>query len=73
MQLIMTTVLPIGMLVFGPIADIITIEFLLILTGVLMALPGVWIFLQQNPAIAPSDLTMGEDDWQGSASQQPGD
>lgn len=48
-QLIMTTVLPIGMLVFGPIADIITIEVLLILTSVFMAIPGLWIFFKRQP------------------------
>jgi DHA3 family macrolide efflux protein-like MFS transporter len=47
MQLIMTTVLPVGMLVFGPIADVISIELLLVLSGVLMVAPGLVDLLQQ--------------------------
>lgn len=50
MQLITTTVMPIGMLVFGPIADIITIEVLLIMSSALMAVPGLWIFFSKMPA-----------------------
>jgi DHA3 family macrolide efflux protein-like MFS transporter len=49
MQLIMTTVMPLGMLVFGPIADFISIEVLLILSSVLMAIPGIWIFFKNQP------------------------
>ena len=63
MQLIMTTVMPIGMLVFGPIADVITIEVLLVLTGAAMAVPGLWIFfnrqfMQAASALASSDYGM---------------
>ncbi|MBC3795707.1 MFS transporter [Acetobacterium tundrae] len=38
LQLIGTTALPLGMLIFGPMADYIPIEFLLIITGILMTL-----------------------------------
>jgi DHA3 family macrolide efflux protein-like MFS transporter len=48
MQLIMTTVMPVGMLVFGPIADLISIEALLILSGLAMAGPGLWIFFNRQ-------------------------
>jgi len=47
--LIMTTVLPVGMLVFGPVADVITIEVLLVLASALMAIPGLWIFFNRQP------------------------
>jgi DHA3 family macrolide efflux protein-like MFS transporter len=53
MQLIMTTVMPVGMLVFGPIADVITIEVLLVLTGVLMVVPGLWIFFNRQFKLTP--------------------
>ncbi len=55
-QLITSAILPLGMLVFGPVADIITVESLLILTGILMAVPGVWIFFNRQPAGLPSAL-----------------
>jgi DHA3 family macrolide efflux protein-like MFS transporter len=59
-QLIMTTIMPIGMVVFGPIADVVTIEFLLILTSGLMLIPGLWIFFNKQlstlrPALAPAE------------------
>jgi DHA3 family macrolide efflux protein-like MFS transporter len=73
MQLIMSTVMPDGMLVFGPIADMVSIEFLLVLSGALMALPGVWIFLQQNPLRDQPDPGQAEHEWQRLTSQQPGD
>jgi DHA3 family macrolide efflux protein-like MFS transporter len=53
-QMIMNTVLPAGMLVFGPIADVISIEALLILTSVLMAIPGLWIFFNKLPHTIPA-------------------
>jgi len=66
-QLIMNTILPVGMLVFGPIADIITIEALLVLTSMLMAVPGLWIFFnrqlgktQSSPASANRKMQTGD-------------
>lgn len=66
-QLIMNTILPVGMLVFGPIADIITIEALLVLTSTLMAVPGLWIFFnrqlgktQSSPASANREMQTGD-------------
>jgi DHA3 family macrolide efflux protein-like MFS transporter len=41
-HLIVNTVLPLGMVVFGPLADMITIEALLVVTSALMAIPGLW-------------------------------
>jgi MFS transporter, DHA3 family, macrolide efflux protein len=55
-QLIMNIVMPVGMLIFGPVADIVTVEVLLVLSSALMAIPGVWIFfnrqLKLNEAVA---------------------
>jgi DHA3 family macrolide efflux protein-like MFS transporter len=48
-QMIMSTVMPVGMVVFGPIADVISIEVLLMLASGLMALPGLWIFFSRQP------------------------
>lgn len=48
MQLISTAVMPAGILVFGPVADFITIEALLVISGLLMILPGVWIFFNRT-------------------------
>ena len=44
--------MPLGMLVFGPIADVITIEVLFVVSGVLMAIPGVWLFFNGRPPAA---------------------
>jgi DHA3 family macrolide efflux protein-like MFS transporter len=57
-QLIMTTVLPLGMLVFGPIADLITVEVLLILASALMAVPGLWIFFARQPVKTPTEVDL---------------
>lgn len=59
-QLIMTTAMPAGMLVFGPLADLVSVELLLIVTGALMAIPGVWLYLNQptlkpDPCLNPAD------------------
>jgi DHA3 family macrolide efflux protein-like MFS transporter len=56
-QLIMTTIMPVGMVVFGPIADVVTVEFLLVLSSALMLIPGLWIFFSKQlgtlrPALA---------------------
>ncbi len=66
-QLIMNTIMPVGMLVFGPIADKITIEVLLVLSSALMALPGLWIFLHGRRKI--STPTLASPDYE----MQPGD
>lgn len=47
-QIIITSAMPIGMLVFGPIADIITIELLLIITGFLLVVPGTLILFNKS-------------------------
>ena len=42
--MISTSMMPLGMLVFGPLADIIEIEWLLIVTGILLLLQGLFLF-----------------------------
>jgi DHA3 family macrolide efflux protein-like MFS transporter len=63
MQLITNTVMPLGMLVFGPVADIITIEALLVFASMFMVLPGLWIFFNRQFmlakfSLAPTDYDM---------------
>jgi MFS transporter, DHA3 family, macrolide efflux protein len=41
--MISTSMMPLGMLIFGPIADIIDIEWLLIGTGLLMFIQGFFL------------------------------
>jgi MFS transporter, DHA3 family, macrolide efflux protein len=67
MQLIMTTVMPVGMLVFGPLADLLTIEVLLVLTGAAMGIPGLWIFLNKQIQTTASSLASPD------LEMQPGD
>ena len=60
MQLIMTTIMPVGMLVFGPVADVITIELLLIMSSALLAVPGLWIFFSRSPGMTRSELARAD-------------
>ena len=60
MQLIMNTVMPVGMLVFGPLADMVAIETLLILASALMAVPGLWIFFSGQPTKPRSSLNSAD-------------
>jgi DHA3 family macrolide efflux protein-like MFS transporter len=53
-QMIMSAVMPLGMLVFGPVADMISIELLLVISGAGMALPGLWIFFKRLPVLLPA-------------------
>jgi DHA3 family macrolide efflux protein-like MFS transporter len=71
--LIMNTVMPIGMLVFGPLADKVPIETLLIISSALMAIPGLWIFFHRQIAPVQADKSSTEYEWHRSTSQQPGD
>ena len=47
--MISSSMMPIGMLIFGPLADVIAIEWLLILTGVLMLV--LVILLAKNKSL----------------------
>lgn len=44
MTMISSSMMPLGMLIFGPIADVVAIEWLLIVTGALMLLQGLIMF-----------------------------
>ncbi|TKC19325.1 MFS transporter [Robertmurraya kyonggiensis] len=50
--MISTSMMPIGMLIFGPLADVVDIEWLLILTGVLILVLS--LFLGKNKALLES-------------------
>lgn len=49
MAMIASTMMPLGMLLFGPLSDIIRIEWLLVATGLLMAAEGY--FMLKNQAL----------------------
>lgn len=50
MQLITSAVMPIGMVVFGPLSDTVSIELLLVITGALLVIPGLAIYLSPDDA-----------------------
>ena len=56
--LIINSVMPLGMLVFGPIADVVRIETLLVISGALMALPGLWLFFNRHAVPAAPEYEM---------------
>jgi DHA3 family macrolide efflux protein-like MFS transporter len=56
MQLITATAMPLGMLVFGPIADVVTVEALLVVTSALMAVLGLWMYVDKCLGTAPRAL-----------------
>lgn len=47
-QIIMTAAVPLGMAVFGPLADIWSVELLLIITGVMMAVIGAFVLFNKK-------------------------
>lgn len=47
-QIMISLVMPIGMLVFGPLADIIKIEYMMVGTGLLLAVLAVYIFSNKS-------------------------
>lgn len=66
-QLITTTVMPAGMLFFGPVADFITIEALLVLSSLAMGIPSLWIFFGRQFKQAVESLAFQDYE------KQPGD
>ena len=72
MGLIMSSLMPLGMLVFGPLADVVPIETLLILTSFLMAIPGIWIFTHRQPAPGVITPASADDEWQAVPCEEPG-
>jgi DHA3 family macrolide efflux protein-like MFS transporter len=67
MMLITNIVMPLGMVLFGPIADRISIETLMVIASALMFIPSVWIFLSRPP-VMPAPLRNEPD-----PALQPGD
>jgi MFS transporter, DHA3 family, macrolide efflux protein len=66
-QLIGNIVMPGGMLLFGPLSDVVAIETLLVLSSGLMAIPGLWLYFSRGPvALEPAGPKPGYD-------AQPGD
>jgi DHA3 family macrolide efflux protein-like MFS transporter len=57
-QIIVSVVMPAGMLVFGPLADVIRIEYLMIATGLLLAVLAIYIF--SNRSKLTRELTTGD-------------
>lgn len=53
MDMISTSMMPLGMLVFGPLADWISVEWLLIGTGIFIVILA--IFLGQNKVLIESE------------------
>ena len=53
-QLMMNSVMPAGMLIFGPIADALALQALSVVTGALMAIPGVWLYSYRQPKVPAS-------------------
>lgn len=50
MQVITSAIMPIGMVVFGPLSDTVSIELLLVITGALLVIPGLAIYLSPDDA-----------------------
>ncbi|PKM94407.1 MAG: MFS transporter [Firmicutes bacterium HGW-Firmicutes-1] len=50
-QIVITAVMPLGMAFFGPIADLIKIEILLMITGLLLAVLGARIYFDKRITI----------------------
>jgi DHA3 family macrolide efflux protein-like MFS transporter len=40
--------MPLGMVLFGPLADVIKIEYIMIATGVLIGILGIYIFTNKK-------------------------
>lgn len=50
-QLITNAAMPVGMLLFGPLADRVAVEILLVAASALMVVPGLWLFTRQHSHI----------------------
>jgi DHA3 family macrolide efflux protein-like MFS transporter len=47
-QIMAASAMPVAILVFGPLADVVSVELLLVVSGVLLAVVGVWYGLTGN-------------------------
>lgn len=59
LQLVTTAVMPLGMMVFGPASDLVSIEILLIITGVMISVLGIAIHLSR--AVSLFNIVPGSD------------
>jgi len=59
-----TSMMPLGMLAFGPLAEVVSIEGLLIVTGALMLVQLIWVLAEKTliQAGVPPTLPLGSDD-----------
>jgi len=57
-MLIANIVMPVGMVFFGPLADLVSIELILIVTSVLMVLPGFWLFYSKHGAAVKTESSL---------------
>jgi DHA3 family macrolide efflux protein-like MFS transporter len=70
--LLVNAVMPIGVLVFGPLADVISVETLLVVTSLFLAVPGLWIWFYRQPRPTLS-LSTSLETTQPHKAAQPGD
>lgn len=54
MGLITNTMMPLGMVVFGPIADIVSVELLLVISSILLVIPGLAIYNSNEQGVQPA-------------------
>jgi DHA3 family macrolide efflux protein-like MFS transporter len=47
-QIVSSGIMPLGMLIFGPLADVVRIEVLMIITGVMIVLLSIFMFLNKS-------------------------
>jgi len=53
-QIISASAMPIGIILFGPLADVISVELILIVSGILLALVGIvfWLWMKQHRVLS---------------------
>jgi len=49
LTMLTTSMMPMGMLAFGPLAEVVTIEWILVGTGLLMVAQVAWVLLDRSP------------------------
>jgi len=60
-QFIASSVMPVGMLVFGPVADVVTLELVFVISSALMAIPGVWLYFNGQSRVQDALATQARD------------
>ncbi len=58
--MISTSMMPVGMLIFGPLADVVKVEWLLIGTGLLMLL--LTVFFTRNKRLVEAGMPLLKED-----------